>query len=132
MKPNPEPRTPSSMSLSFPITVMLSPRHRVVDCKPMTRTLWHHAWGSLSLVLQHWKDFSGGDWASPLVTGEENEVSGGEACSGSPRRQSSRLTLILPGSAQMLLPQMTAPTPGLGEACQLSLSALLTSCTSPA
>lgn len=36
-----------------------------------------------------------GSWASPLVTGEENVVSGGEACSGSPRRQSSRLTFIL-------------------------------------
>ena len=65
MKPNPEPQTPSSMSLSFPITVMLSPLHRVVYCKPMTRTLWHHAWGSLSLVLQHWKDFSSGGLGQP-------------------------------------------------------------------
>lgn len=73
-----------------------------------------------------------GSWASPLVTGEENEVSGGEACSGSPRRQSSRLTFILPGSAQMLLPQLAAPTPGPGEACKLSLRALLVPCTAPA
>ena len=71
-----------------------------------------------------------GSWASPLVTGEWSQW----------RRGLFRVTqeavikahLHPLGSAQMLLPQSAAPTPGLGEACQLSLSALLVRCTSPA